>query len=350
MLGIPVEALPVDDGRFLGDQFAVTYAPSATIYTWLQEKDKGRRRWDESTAILLLGDPPFSGSQRSQMEKETAEEKDRDRKERKDNQKINEKTKEDPRPSSLALASVPNASDSLLQRSAVSGNFDALERLPRLPATRREVDDLSKLSRHSTVLLGPDASEQRLVAMARSGALGKYRLIHLATHAWVNPVLPEESSLFLSRVDLPDPLVAAEKGERIYDGRLTAKEILQEWKLNADLVTLSGCQTALGQRVAGEGYVGFAHAFLQAGARSLLLSLWPVEDQATSLLMQRFYGNLFGNTRDDRGAQSDGLPMTKRDALQEAKKWLREYRDEDGNRPYAEPYYWASFVLVGDPE
>jgi CHAT domain-containing protein/tetratricopeptide (TPR) repeat protein len=317
LLGVPVEALPLDDGRPLGERFAVSYAPSATIYTWLREKDKGRRAWDVSTAILLLGDPPFTDAQSSQM-------KD-------------------------ALASIPNAPDAVLQRSAVSGNLEALEMLPRLPATRQEVEDLSKLSRHSTVLLGPDASEQRLVAMARSGELAGYRLVHLATHAWVNPEHPEESSLFLSRVDLPNPLEAVEKGERIYDSRLTAREILQEWKLDADLVTLSGCQTALGRRVAGEGYIGFAHAFLQAGARSLLLSLWPVEDQATSLLMQRFYGNLFGHARAGRVENSDDRPMTKRDALREAKMWLREYRDEDGNHPYTAPYYWASFVLVGDP-
>jgi CHAT domain-containing protein len=336
MLGVPVEALPLDDGRPLGARFAVSYTPSATIYTWLREKDRDRRRWDESTAILLLGDPPFSDAQNSEMEK--------------DEDKNKETRKEEPRPSLWALASIPDAPDSLLQRSAVSGNFEALEMLPRLPATRQEVENLSKLSRLSTVLLGPNASEQRLVAMARSCELGKYRLIHLATHAWVNPERPEESSLFLSRVGLPDPLAAAEKGDRIYDGRVTVKEILQEWKLDADLVTLSGCQTALGQRVKGEGYVGFAHAFLQAGARSLLVSLWPVEDQATSLIMQRFYGHLFGKARGDRGEKSDDQPMTKRDALQEAKRWLREYRDVDGNRPYAEPYCWASFVLVGDPE
>ena len=326
MLGVPVEAIPLDDGRSLGEQFAVSYAPSATIYTWLREKDQRRQRWDESTAVLLLGDPPFTPAQNKQMGAESQS--------------------ETARPSSWALVSIP---DSILQRSAVSGNPEALGRLHRLPASRQEVEDLSKLSRHSAILLGPDASEQRLAAMARSGELGRYRLIHLATHAGVNPELPEASCLFLSRVDLPDPLEAAEKGDRIYDGLLTVKEILQEWKLDADLVTLSGCQTALGQRVAGEGYIGFAHAFLQAGARSLLVSLWPVEDRATSLLMQRFYGHLFGKPRGDQGEKCGDRSMTKREALQEAKKWLREYGDENGKHPYAHPFYWASFVLVGDP-
>jgi CHAT domain-containing protein len=138
-------------------------------------------------------------------------------------------------------------------------------------------------------------------------------------------------------VDLPDPLQAAMDGTRIYDGVITAKEILRDWKLDADLVTLSACGTALGKEVAGEGMVGFAHAFLQAGARSLLVSLWKVDDAATSLLMQRFYENWW--KRD--------LPKAK--ALQEAKGWLREWEDDSGATPYARPYYWSAFILIGDP-
>ncbi|MCK4409129.1 MAG: CHAT domain-containing protein, partial [Candidatus Eisenbacteria sp.] len=82
------------------------------------------------------------------------------------------------------------------------------------------------------------------------------------------------------------------------------------------------------------------HAFLQAGARSLLVSLWKVDDQATSLLMRRFYGNYLGN--------DDGERMGKAEALQEAKQWLREYTNEAGNHPYEHPYYWSAFILIGD--
>lgn len=136
-------------------------------------------------------------------------------------------------------------------------------------------------------------------------------------------------------------------GTRIYDGLVTAKEIVREWDLNADLVTLSACETGLGKKVMGEGYVGFAHAFLQAGARSLLVSLWKVEDRATALLMHRFYENRLGEYRDERNARV-GEPMTKADALQEAKYWLRNYTDERGGHPYEHPYYWSAFTLIGD--
>jgi CHAT domain-containing protein/Tfp pilus assembly protein PilF len=322
MLGIPIESLPLDDGRPLGVGFAVSYAPSATIFTWLREQKRDQQSQDGSTAMLLVGDPPFSEGQKKDMDEEQ-------------------------RPSSgWSLASIP---DSVLMRSAVSGNSEALRKIPRLPATRGEVLGLSALSSQPTVLLGPDASEQRLTALADAGELRRFRIIHLATHAWINPERPEESSLLLSQVDLPDPLAAAETGERIYDGRITVKEILQEWKLDADLVTLSGCQTALGRRIAGEGYIGFANGFLQAGARSLLVSLWPVADQATSLLMQRFYENLLGGVGEGT-APARRTAMTKREALREAKAWLRSYRAEDGTQPYSHPFYWASFVLVGDPE
>ena len=136
-------------------------------------------------------------------------------------------------------------------------------------------------------------------------------------------------------------------GTRIYDGLVTAEEILREWDLNADLVTLSACETGLGKEVMGEGYVGFAHAFLQAGARSLLVSLWKVEDKATSLLMRRFYENRLGKYKDERRGRA-GVPMTKGDALQEAKHWLRDYVDDSGHRPYGHPYFWSAFVLIGD--
>ena len=138
-------------------------------------------------------------------------------------------------------------------------------------------------------------------------------------------------------------------GERIFDGKVTAKEILREWELDADLVTLSGCQTALGKAVGGEGYIGLAHAFLQVGARSLIVSLWDVEDKATSLLMQRFYENYTGSYEDERMGRK-GEPMRKAVALSEAKRWLRNYTDQaEWEPPYAHPYYWAGFILIGDP-
>ncbi len=203
------------------------------------------------------------------------------------------------------------------------------------------------------VLLGPEASEQRLTSLAESGALRDFDAIHLATHALVDDERPERSALVLSRVNLPDPYEAVMKGTRVYDGLLTASEIVREWDLEADLVTLSGCQTGLGRETAGEGYVGLAHAFLQAGARSVLVSLWKVEDQATALLMSRFYENLTGAYRDQRHG-GRGEPMSKAEALREAKQWVRTYAEPSPSgdeliQPFRHPSYWSGFVLIGEP-
>jgi len=229
----------------------------------------------------------------------------------------------------------------------MAGDRDALAGLPRLRGTRAEVMLLEGLTPDALVLLGSDASEQELTALIQGGTLAEYGTIHIATHALVDDKHPEQSALVLSQVGLPDPLEAALAGERIYDGLLTAKEIVAECHLNADLVTLSACETGLGQEIVGEGYVGFAHAFLQAGARSLVVSLWKVEDTATALLMQRFYENRWGYYADERSGRI-AEPLPKAEALAEAKAWLRGYEDESGVRHYEHPYYWSAFILIGD--
>ena len=128
---------------------------------------------------------------------------------------------------------------------------------------------------------------------------------------------------------------------------MTLDEILREWKLDADLVTLSACETGLGREVGGEGRVGFAHSILQTGARSLLVSLWKIDDRATSMLMTRFYENWWGKYSDRRAGRK-AQPMQKAVALQEAKTWLCAYGGTNGERPFRHPCYWAGFVLIGD--
>lgn len=137
---------------------------------------------------------------------------------------------------------------------------------------------------------------------------------------------------------LPSPLEAAIHGDRMFGGCITAGAIARDWKLDAELVTLSACETGLGCNVPDEGYVGLAQAFFQAGARSVLASLWKVDDFATCLLMRRFYENWLGRGKS---------PMWKASALRDAKLWLRRWRDRDGRRPFAHPFFWAGFVLIG---
>ncbi len=219
-------------------------------------------------------------------------------------------------------------------------------------------------------LLGSAASEQRLRELLAGGALATYRYLHFATHGVPNLQRAFDSALILSRDRLPDPLDAVLSGGELVDGNITAAEILRTWTLSADLVVLSACQTAVGRYAGGEGYLGFAQALLLSGAQSVVLSLWKVDDIATMLLMTRFYENLLGA----RAGLVEGMP--KAEALREAQRWLRALtRDEvektlaklpRGERgkvrqrtptgtsrtshPYEHPYYWAAFILIGDPD
>jgi len=194
-----------------------------------------------------------------------------------------------------------------------------------LPASRKEATDVRELfarrqglfggwlSGRSRVYLGKDATESRL----KSGGLERYRYVHLATHGIVNEEHPGLSRLLL----MPE----AGSPE---DGVLHLGEIYN-LRLNADLVVLSACETGRGRIARGEGIIGLTRGFLYAGAKSLLVSLWPVSDAATSGLVVDFYEELLGG-------------RSKAQALREAK-----LRTMARNPEYAKPYYWSSLVLVG---
>jgi CHAT domain-containing protein len=319
MLGVPLEAVRDDAGALMGDRYAISYVPSATVYVWLAERAEAHER--SRGSALLLGDPVFSAQ-------EPTAEADGDESE------------------AIAALLSDLIADERFARGVLTGRSDRLASLPRLSWTRAEILAVADILPGSKVLLGTDASEQMLVRLAEEGWLEDCAILHLATHALVDDRKPSRSALVLSQDHLPDPLDAAIAGERVYDGLVTAGEILREWSLNADLVVLSACETGLGRRVEGEGYIGLSNAILQAGARSLIVSLWEVEDRATALLMSRFYRNWLGD-EGERGGRA-GQVMSKARALQEAKQWLATYTDELGRRPYEHPYYWSAFILVGD--
>jgi hypothetical protein len=249
--------------------------------------------------------------------------------------------------------------------------------LARLPGTRAEVEAVAALvgRGRATLLLGSAASEQRLDRLLKEGTLGKARVIHLATHGHVAPHNPEHSALALAADALPDAVEQQRRGRKVYDGWLRVRSILDGWDLDADLVVLSACETGRGKDAGGEGLLGFAQAFLQKGARSVVLSRWKVDDRATTLLMVRFYENLLGKRKGTK-------PMGRAPALDEARRWLRALErrratllagglergllrgtEEEippfagkepalpaGDKPFAHPAYWAAFVLVGDPD
>ena len=193
----------------------------------------------------------------------------------------------------------------------------------RLPNAGAEADAILSLVKEHTAdqsqwlkRVGAEASRD----LVMSGKLGGFRIVHFATHGWIDDRHPTLSGLVLSRFD--------ESG-RPRRGFLRIHEI-ERLELAADLVVLSACHTALGGTVRGEGVVGMAHAFFRAGARSLLVSYWQVDDRATAALMERFYQHLL----------RDGLPPAA--ALVAAQHWMRN------ETQWQEPYYWGAFALQGD--
>src|SRR5262249_22654275 len=157
-----------------------------------------------------------------------------------------------------------------------------------------------KMIGDARVLLGKEATRDVFVDMGP-----RYRILHVAGHGVFEAQRPLESKLMLA-------------AGRAGSGELRVAE-LYGLTLNADLVTLSACETGLGRITDGGDVIGMTRGFLYAGGRSVVASLWPVADEATLQLMERFYSNL--------------ARMNKRDALRAAQV--------ETARKIPEPYFWA---------
>jgi CHAT domain-containing protein/Tfp pilus assembly protein PilF len=217
------------------------------------------------------------------------------------------------RPTKVATLAAAVSPD--LERSARDVGTTHFE---RLSWTRREAETIAAQAKGHTVLQALDFDASRETATGT--ALASARIVHFATHGFLDNEAPELSGLVLSLID---------REGKPRDGFLRLHDIYN-LNLNADLVVLSGCRTALGRDVRGEGLLGLTRGFLYAGSPRVMASLWPVRDRATAELMQRFYHALF----------HDGLPPAA--ALRAAQRALRS------NVRWRDPYYWAPFVLQGD--
>lgn len=195
--------------------------------------------------------------------------------------------------------------------------FPVKDNLNELPGTESEVKTISTLfdSKNITTKLFThlDANEHAI----KSTSLKDYSLIHFATHGVVDETSPELSRIFL------------QNSSEAEDGNLFAGEIYN-LEMNADLVTLSACQTGLGKISKGEGVIGLSRALVYAGAKSIIVSFWSVADESTSELMKSFYQRLLENPESGYATN-----------LREAKLSLIK------NEKYASPFYWAPFILIG---
>jgi len=272
--------LTFSSAPYLAKQYAVSYAPSASVLVFLARRrsaeDAGKG--EAQFPLLAFGDPLYS--------------------------------------------SVPGSGGVAVN---VRGTYEQMGRgFSRLPYSANEVQRIASLyavdAGSDAINLRERATKRRLDRMD----LTRYRMLHFATHAvmgdevkWIN-----QPTLVLSDMGEENPFL---KMSDIFDLRL-----------DADLVVLSACRTAAGKLYRGEGLVGLTSAFLYAGSRSVVASLWPVYDPSTSLFMEAFYKHLRGGA-------------TKAEALRLARTEIMESTiQSDAVGRLAAPYYWAPFVLIGE--
>jgi len=200
-----------------------------------------------------------------------------------------------------------------------------------LPGTEREVSAINEKiynKKNTDVYTGSKVSEENLKSLSKSGALKKYSSIHLACHGYYDPEYPGYSAVVFSEV-------SGKLKDSKDDGYMSVEETAL-LNLQSDIVVLSACETGLGRMVSGDGVIGLTRAFQVAGSNRVLVTLWPVSDEATEEFMVSFYGKVKGG-------------MSYREALVRVKEEFRTRRDNAGIVPstadYSAPYYWAGFVL-----
>jgi CHAT domain-containing protein/Flp pilus assembly protein TadD len=188
----------------------------------------------------------------------------------------------------------------------------------RLVHASEEADAILAATPRGTGMIARGFDASREVAM--SSLISKYRIVHFATHGFLNTDHPELSGIVMTMVN--------HDGSKT-NGFLSLQDIYS-LNLSADLVVLSACDTALGKDIRGEGLVGLTHGFMASGAKSVVATLWKVDDRATAVFMATFYEALL----------KDGV--TPAAALRTAQQRVRQ------EKAWQAPYFWAGFVLQGE--
>ena len=303
ILGVlPFEALVITPGRdikdtrFVGDMWQLSYAQSATVLAFI-------RILAPSVApqkLFALGNPIYD----SQDPRYAA-------------------YKQGLQPPVLpaqALSAYGYRGRAIPRGGKTTRGDDTEETLsyPPLPETESEVKGIAQIfgiaPRPPDILLNVVANETHL----RQAPLTRYRYMHFATHA----DLPGR----LQGINEPFLILGQVENTGQDDGLLTLTKVL-DLRLDAEMVVLSACVTGRGEATEGEGVVNFARAFHQAGARSVVVSLWEVASEAAEDFMKRFYGHLH-------------VGKPKAEALSLARKEMRAL--------YPNPFFWAAFILHGE--
>jgi CHAT domain-containing protein len=273
---------PVSDAAPLIVQHEIVSLPSASVLAVLRNDAASRK--PASKTVAVLADPVFSAN--------------------------------DPRLTGKTQSA--HADDAPLAEAQRSASEAGVGELMRLHFSRQEADEIARLAGDKSNLKAVDFAASR--TMATNEQLGDYRIVHFATHGLINNHHPDLSGIVLSLVD--------EQG-RPQNGFLRLYDIYN-LKLNADLVVLSACQTALGKEIKGEGLVGLTRGFMYAGAPRVVASYWRIDDRATADIMKRFYSAML----------KDGLRPAA--ALRAAQVSMLQ------DKRWQSPHYWAAFTVQGE--
>lgn len=310
---LPFEALTAgrtkDATQYLGEKYKISYYPSASVMASMRQFKEGPKF---SRPLFALGDPVYEDSDVRYTQRKS------------DN---------------IVLASADQTPSLNLRSVLVRSGFS----LPRLPETRDEVIKIGALFGYQTndpnIKLDMDASKSELL----KSDLGNYQFIHFATHGLLSGDIP---------YILEPALVLTQPGNRNpEDGFLKMSEIL-ELRLNTDAIVLSACKTALGKEIAGEGVVGLSRAFMLAGSKSVIVSLWSVESNSTAVLMKSFYAHLKTGT-----SKGESLRLAKQelknqnltsDDLSRGVKIAERNKKTQSSTNH--PFFWAPFILIGEWE
>jgi CHAT domain-containing protein/Tfp pilus assembly protein PilF len=267
------------DSTYLIDQHELVSVPSASVLGILRQETNHRKIAPKVLAVFA--DPVFSTN--------------------------------DERLKFLGLQEPPLLASDLIKSARESGVV-----FNRLPFTQTEAQKILSLIPHQKNLqqIGFLANRSNVL----NSQLDQYRLIHFASHGLLNSQNPQLSGLVLSLFD--------SKGNSV-NGFLRLLDIFN-LHLSSELVVLSACQTGLGKVVKGEGILGLTRGFMYAGSPRVVVSLWSVDDQATSLLMTKFYEGILEQK------------LTPAAALRRAERIIKATKEFDS------PYYWAPFILQGE--
>lgn len=318
---IPFEIFYNPDTGFLIEEYTFNYVSSGRdILGYGEGKKKGSK-------ALLLGDPDFD----MKTEKKAS---------------IVEKTAE----SELKQ-------ETIVQRSILMRDLS----FDRLPGTREEVQTIQSLlgKDQTEIYTGEDATEEVLRIMKTP------RILHLATHGFflkdiefsplkhlsskkgLSIVEANKKNLSIQRIKIENPLLQSgfvlaganstlkSSDSKNFDGIVTAEKILGLKLMGTDMVVLSACNTGVGEVKKGEGVFGLRRAFTQAGAKSLVMSMWSVPDKETKELMVEFYKNILSGK------------MNRCQALRQAA--LKEFKIVKERYGFPIPFFWGAFVFMGEP-